>query len=409
MQTKWWLALGVLACGPRATPAPAVAPVAAVVDLEALCPTTPPTGYVVQRAEAGGTDGGVALAAARAAATEGLVERACSGLSESRCDAARRAIAPWQDGHFDAVTGTACASVAMKRETLQGFEADRVALDDGMRHVAGQVASMAGSEPVLLLPPTWASGCSAGRVGSVLGAKLSNEVARHEVLLASAHKSGVMRVGVELAPDASALVLSAWMGQAGDNHRPIEGFSVARDVLGVSEGEEGACRADAALGLEQGSRVGAGGLVVTVDVPTSHGTVCEGTSVAPVLSTDRPARVRIYSVDRSGKSLLVWPEPGVADRVDGSVTLGAMTAIPTPDGTDERLVAVAIDAGAKFGATENWVSFCEVGGGLGPDHYPAGAAVGSASFSVLPAGSSGCETRAAEARSTLFELPLCGS
>ena len=93
------------------------------------------------------------------------------------------------------------------------------------------------------------------------------------------------------------------------------------------------------------------------------------------------------------------------------VSLGEVTAIAQPDGSDERLVAVAVLVNRQFGTTSGWQGFCEVTGGLGPDHYADGAAIGTATVHILEAGTNECPEvpGIADKRGALFSPPSCGT
>lgn len=398
------LVVGTLAGAgcPKAPPAPQV-------DLEAVCPSVPPTGYAVHRAETSGASAGEAIAAARAAARDGLLQTACAGLSTERCDAIARQIAPWKDGHFDPRTGYACATVAIERASLDGLRRDQDAFQRDLERLAEQIARASDGSPVWISDPRWQSGCSAGALGARLTGLLTNEVARRQVGAAEAGGAGVLQVQPELAPGGGRVVVTAYARRApSPDARPLEGFEFPLDLFGVESAPD-VCRTDAQLGLTGGSRTGARGLTVRLEVDTEHGTVCEGATVEPVLSVGRPADVQVYSVDREGRALLVWPPPGGNGRVDDRVSLGAMRAVASPRATDERLVAVAVEAGGRFGRSHGWTGFCKVDGPFVADLYPDGSAVDTATFTVLQAGAGSCPDvpDLAALRSTLHEPPPC--
>lgn len=395
------IALAAAACPKPTAPEPA-----AQVDLEALCPSVPPTGYAVHRAETSGASAGEAIAAARAAAREGLLQTACAGVSPERCHAIARRIAPWKDGHFDPRTGYACATVAIERASLDSLRQDEEAFQRDLRGLGERIARAAQGSSVWIADPRWQSGCSAGALGARLGGLLTNEVARHA---AAAGGGGVFQVQPELAPGGGRVVLTAWGWRApSTDPQPLEGFDFPLDLFGL-EADPDACRTDAQLGLTSGSRTGARGLTVHLEVETDHGAVCEGATVEPVLSVLRPAEVQVYSVDRDGRALLVWPPPGGSGRVQDRVSLGTLRAVASPRGGDERLVAVAVEAGGRFGRSQGWTGFCKVDGTFVADLYPEGSAVGTATFTVLPAGTGGCPEvpDLATLRSTLHEPAPC--
>ncbi|MCO4748208.1 MAG: hypothetical protein KC912_25665 [Proteobacteria bacterium] len=390
----------LVACGPKTS---VVAAPDVAVDLEAVCPTTPPTGYRVERGEGTGATAADALAAAREAATQRLVVGACSGLADSRCDALRRAVKPWKEGHYNAETRSACASVAIEKTALDAVDTERRDLMAEVDAFAQRVAAE-GAESVDLPPPTWHTGCSAGLSGARLSAMTRNALAKRGVAASSTSPSLLQ----QLTPGEQAVTLTATL-TAGEA-KSLPGFSFAPDLMGIASDETGACRADSDLGLVGGERVGENGLRVRVQMPAEDGVLCEGRTTEPTISVNQPARVQVYSVSRDGRSMLIWPPPGGSDAVADSISLGEVTAIAQPDGSDERLIAVAVLANRDFTSTAGWQGFCEVGDGLTPAHYPSGAAVGSATVHILEAGTSDCPDvpGIADKRGALFSPPTCG-
>lgn len=395
------LLLILVACGPKAPPV--IAADVGPVDMEAVCPTTPPTGYRVERGEGTGTTAADALAAAREAATQRLVMGACAGLADSRCDALRRDVKPWKEGHYDPITKSACASVAIEKSSMDAVTADRYALMDHIDAFATRVAAE-GVDSVDLPPPTWQSGCSAGLPGARLSALTRNALAKRGVS-ATASTPSLLQ---QLTPSADLVTVNTSLLSA--DSKSIPGFSFAPDLMGIASNETGACRADGELGLVGGERPGENGLRVKVRMPSTDGVLCEGETTEPTIEVNQPARVQVYSVSRDGRSMLIWPPPGGDDAVTGSMNLGEVTAIAQPDSSDERLIAVAILANRDFATTASWQGFCEVSNGLTPAHYPDGAAIGSATLHILEAGTEHCADvpGIAEKRNALFSPPSCG-
>ncbi len=91
-----------------------------------------------------------------------------------------------------------------------------------------------------------------------------------------------------------------------------------------------------------------------------------------------------------------------------------MTALSFPELGDERLVVVAAPVGEAdhLGEIAGWTDYCETDR-LGPGLYGVGAAVGTVTYTVLPAGTHGCEWKAEaegmveEARRNLSRAPAC--
>lgn len=403
MSASRLLPLLLLGCGPKAPVESAVDAASVAVDLEALCPTTPPTGYRVERGEGAGVTAADALAAAREAATQRLVMNACAGLADARCDALRRDVKPWKEGHYEASTQSACASVAIEKGALDAIEREKEALMADVKAFAGRVAAQ-GVSSVDLPPPTWHTGCSAGLPGARIGALTRNALAENGVGVAP---SGIV-LAQQLTPGSASVTLTANLAK--EEPTGLPGFDFAPDLVGLSAEETGSCRADGDLGLAGGERPGENGLRVTVRMPAQEGVLCEGQSTEPVVAVNQPAHVQVYSVSRDGRSLLIWPPPGGDDSVETSVSLGEVTAIAQADGSDERLVAVAVLENRRFASTAGWQGFCEVNGGLGPSHYPDGAAVGSATVHIVEAGTADCPDvpGIADKRGAVFSPPSCG-
>lgn len=395
------LVLGAVSCGgSKAKPAAAVptpgpgATEALTVDMEAVCPTADVAGFQVRRGEASGSNAGEAIAAAREQALQSLGRHVCAGVSELRCAAILRHVKPWREGYFDAAGGWACASVSIERKELDSLERDAAVFDSQLRNLAAAVAERAGSTPVQVRAPTWASGCSSGMIGQAISAGLFNQLAAFpEVRLMPSEDRAdrAIRVSMELAPGRGGVSLTASLARPTETTvAPLPGFSFPLDLFEIDVDERGECRGDRELGLSNGERLGEGGLRVMVEVPGVDGEACEGQDVEPVVRVNRPADIQVYSVAKNGRSLLVWPPPGFDPRVEGSLSLGTMTAISQPETGDERLVVVALPRGARWGKTQGWHGFCEVSGGLQPELYPEAAAVGTATFTVSRAGTGDC-------------------
>jgi hypothetical protein len=396
------LRLGVVAvalsCGPKQppqpAPSPAAAPIVQKVDIEAVCPTADVANFQVRRGDAKGANAGEALAAARENAVEELKKAVCVGVSELRCAAVLRHVKPWREGYHDPAGGWACASVSVDRQELASLERDAAVFETQLRQLASTVAERVGKTPVQIKAPTWASGCSSGQVGQAISANLFNQLgAFPELRLVPSEDRAdkAHRVVMEIAPGARTAALAARLQRAGEStFSPLPGFDFPLDLFVIDANERGDCRSDNQLGLAQGQRLGAGGLRVDVEIPGVDGEACEGQQVEPIVRVNRPADLQVYSVAKTGRSLLVWPPPGMSGRVQSQLSLGTMTAVAQPATGDERLLVVALPAGAKWTKTSGWHGFCEVPGGVGPEFYPSDAAVGTATFTVYRAGTDGC-------------------
>ncbi|TVQ94733.1 MAG: hypothetical protein EA397_01105 [Deltaproteobacteria bacterium] len=364
------------------------------VDLEALCPTADVAGYQVRRGEASGVNAGEAIAAAREQALQSLGRHVCTGVSELRCAAILRHVKPWREGWFDPAGGWACASVSIDRRELDSLEQDAAVFESNLRNLAAAVAERTGRTPVQVKAPTWASGCSSGGVGQAISAGLFNQLASFpdvRLMPSEDRADRAMRVSMELAPGRGGVALTAAIARPTESTvAPLPGFNFPLDLFEIDADERGQCRGDRELGLSNGERLGEGGLRVMVEVPGVDGEACEGQDVEPVVRVNRPADLQVYSVAKDGRSLLVWPPPGFDSRVEGTLSLGTMTAIAQPQTGDERLVVVALPSGGRWEKTDGWHGFCEVAGGLQPEYYPKSAAVGTATFTVNRSGTGDC-------------------
>lgn len=416
MKRTIWLWASLFACGPTSTPIESPAAVAADAGaaLEAACPTTDVPGWSVERGEATGADAGEAIPRSRQAAAEGLMQRACVGWSDLRCAALERHLEPWKDGYFNPQTRYGCASVAVRKEDLDSLERDTAVLESHLRELAAAINTATAGAPIELEIPRWASGCSAGAVGDAVRTALQNQLASYPnvklIVDGDPAPKGTVRLTTELTPGTTSVALTAWVRTAADaTAKPLPGFEFPLDVFDIPTNELGACRTDADLGLVHGERLGAGGLRVRIDSPGLGADACEGTSIEPVVRVNRPSRVQVYSVAKGGRALLVWPPPDVDDHVTTELPLGRLDLVAMPTEGDERLVAVAIPDGAKFGPLDGLHGFCELSGGLSPDSWPEDAAVGSLTFSVTPESTQGCPAapQAAAARAAVVLPPAC--
>ncbi len=200
-------------------------------SLEAVCPTTPPTGYRVERAEASHPDRAVALASARESATEQLLARLCGGISPARCAELGREIRPWKDGYHDPKTGFACASVAVDQNVLDGVETDRAALERQLSELAAAIGGAIGETPLELASPTWADGCPAEVVGSKLQALLTNALAQHAVQLAGTDRGA--RLALTLTPGKGVITLNATLDRDG-SESVLPGLTTTPDAIPVT-------------------------------------------------------------------------------------------------------------------------------------------------------------------------------
>lgn len=401
------LALAVVALL-GASPAAAVE----VVGVEA-CPEVPPAGYRLERAYASGPRD-EALNGARALARQAMIDRVCAGYGELRCSAVQRHIGSWGEGSWIAADrrerlGTACAAVVIEEAFLDQLAQDYADFEASLSQLVASLREHAGDALLAVAPPTWESGCVAGPVGAAVAGELRSMLAGSRVVPEGEGDRSAVALISTLSPGAGGVRLNLSLRPPTGAAVLLGGFAFPGDLFGDDPEAGAACRSDEALGLSAGEKLGDGGLQVALVVDTQDGVVCPGETLHPVLMVSQQARVQVYSVARDGQGYLVWPPPGEAGLVDDIVDLGGFHAVETPDRGDERMVAVAVPAGSYFGKTEGWSGFCRLSGVFGPVLYPAGSAIGAASWRVLPTGLGGCPDAARSVDLEALEAaPVCG-
>ncbi len=363
------------------------------------CPEVPPQGYRLERAYGSGPQA-EALEQARSRARQAMLERVCAGYGELRCAAVQRHVSSWGDGSWEPVDrkgreGTACAAVVVEEAFLDQLGRDYTLFEASLAQLVVALRAQAGDTLLAVEPPTWESGCVAGAVGAAVAGELRSQLAGTRVVPEGQGDRTATAVISTLSPGAGGVRLNLSVRPADGAAVLLGGFTFPGDLFGDGADALGACRGDQDLGLSDGEKLGDGGLQVAVVVDTHDGVVCPGETLRPVLMVSQQARVQVYSVARDGSGYLVWLPRGEPGRVGELMDLGAFYAVETPDRGDERLVAVAVPAGGYFGKTEGWTGFCALPGVFGPVLYPAGAAIGTASWRVLPAGLGGCAEDAA--------------
>lgn len=363
-----------------------------------LCPPPKPeTGYYTEVGWATGLFGNMAEDQARYKAIERMVEGHAAGFGATARNALRRAITAAGAVRY---RGGYCVTVHVPRAAVTRLEDEANALDAALATVAAEVRAKAGARDIRLAI-AWSNGNSVD-----FGDWMRNTV---EANLKGARLSE--------AWDPSALDVRITLAASGErvsarvvaDRESLGGFGFPSDLFGVAA--EGSGIAVARIGLPEGGRPGAGGLRVEVSSPVADGVACTGEVGEVVMRTDRPARVRLYSVDARGDAWLVWPLsaevfPGaprgsgphgdVLGRVapDGAVIGGAlgvqMALFPSGTG-DERFVAVAIPPGASW--PEPWEGYCHLPTPFDGSRYPAGSSVATATYSMRAAGSYECPYR----------------
>ena len=366
----------------------------AAADREAAlaCEADTPEGYQIHTGFATDPDEASALESARLSARRLALESLCAGKSEPRCAVISRHIEGWKLPFYHPYTHRACAHVGVNRRWIDDDSHDQERLTQQLQALARDVVEALGDELLWITPPLWSgSGCHAGEVGTAMIAELRNGLAATGGVRLATERQRAAQLEVNLSLSGDQVVLGAALRRPGDEGLiPLEGFRFPRDLFDVKEGS-GDCRFDRELGLIAGLRSGDDGRTVRVIVP-GGGSYCEGDRITPTVKVDRPSTVRVFSVGRSGKAYLVWPPPGQDGLVQHTASLGVMDLHPTPNGGDEKLVAVAVAPGGELGPIKDWSAFCAVSA-FTAALYPSGAAAGAATFQVQRFDADACLVR----------------
>ena len=359
-----------------------------------------------------------ALREAREDAHSKLLNQLTGEYSQMRRAAVEQRIVPWLEGEYEG--RTACAAVAISSEYIDSFANDARQLEEDLTQLAGRITQRVPGQLLQISPPIWKqSGCVADVGGYIVG-NLRNSIAanREGVTLVTPGESSVDAIVLRtaLAPGPSGVVLEVGVREPGSpGEVPIEGVRFPLDLLNVAVEDEGQCFSEDAIGLTAGEKLGVDGLRVWVELDTLDGNLCEGERRSPHIRVNQAALVKLYSVDRSGNAWLIWPPPGAPDtEVRDALELPEMRVLSMPELGDERLVAVATPVGAPghLSRSAPWSGFCQAGT-LGPGIYGSGVAIGSKTYTVLPAGTQGCpwddslEQEVAATRRALSGAPVC--
>jgi hypothetical protein len=375
------------------------------------CPTVPPTpDYVLEWAWAAGGQA-EALEAARAEARRKLERTLCRGVSQARCDAATRHIASHGEGHWvepqrRREQGAACAGVAVERRFLDQLDRDLARFDQDLSALAAQVREAVGDRPLSLEPPRWASGCGAGPLGANLQAWLSARLAGVKQAEGGAHDA----LSLTLAPGATRLTIDALHRPTGEALATrLGGFDLPLDLFQVAPDEVGTCHADGRLA----PRAGAENLTVRVRTGVRDGLACEGSQAPLSISTSAPAHAWLFSVLPDGQAFLIWPDHPGGEALRGELSLGTLDVTRTPGGGDELLVAVAISDGDSWASAASWRGPCRLKEPLESWGFPSGAALDTATYTVLAPGEGACPEGGAAfdpaaMQEAILGLPICG-
>jgi len=375
------------------------------------CPNVPPQGYVLEVGYGKGNES-EAMSAAREDARDRLIEATCSGLSEARCNGIRRSVRPWGDGEYKASTRSACAAVAVEASKLQQFEDEVAQFDSGLSALAAEIAAL---DLVLVYqePPVWTSGCSTGDLGEYLRIAVESKLGstgRVQIALGAVRPRNAAALRLRLAHGPGGILVTALVKKPRqEGWLPLQGPSVSPDLFGIDTNAGRQCASDEVLGLENTERLGIDGLRVRIDIAGNVGQFCEGSDIEPIIRVNRRARVQVFNVQRDGLAYLIWPPPNHSATVDGDVSLGILHLIHSPLAGDERLVAVALEQDGSFNGRDDWTGYCRVPAVFGPDLYPQGAAVGTATFTVVRGRKGRCPDMLLDrVEMTEEEAPVCG-
>lgn len=127
------------------------------------------------------------------------------------------------------------------------------------------------------------------------------------------------------------------------------------------------------------------------------GELCDGEGYSVELSASSAARLRLYSVEKSGRAWQIWPGAGQSDGVEaGSGRTVKLGVERDPAGGDERLVLLAIPPQASWGIVETWLSVCELGKEQLESLLALPAGRVSVTYYARPAGVGGCPAKASQ-------------
>ena len=369
------------------------------VDLARLCPTEPlHPGLRVEPASVSAKNEGEGVDAARAAAYQKVVDEHCDGLSEDRCFAIKRNVAPYGRGHFDKRKKTACASVAFREADLEAIPRELAAMDAVLDDLAAKLAAAGGGAAgaVRLDEPVWAgSHCPTGELGYQLQSKLQGRLGqRVQQVDPGAVVPGMKVLRMKFAPGRADVTVTAELRDHGADtfvNLTLKDDTFSADLFREAEGEAGDCRGIDDLGLERDERLSDSGLRVEILVDSERTFFCEGESMYPALELNRPAELRLYTVDRNGLGYQV-PSLESAAPTGVPISLGEWIAVVPPAGGDSRLVVAAVAPGGAFGSPAGAVGVvgatpkaCRLNRALKAGAFPAAVALGTTSIEVLPA------------------------
>ena len=377
------------------------------------CETLPPdaefrhyTGYGY------GRSGILAVQAARDDAYSQAEAAVCAGrLGKRRCDATMSHLAQLDEqtryvrkGYRRPERHRACFTLQIERKYVDMGHL-QAEFRRELTRLGATVATRFGRDPIRVDPPTWAeSQCSVGGAGEVLLGEVAGAFSQARVGIDDSTFDGPS-LRMKLARSGDDLDLVTTYVDANGVASPMAPVRFLPELYGLEDTAEPSCRWDNELGLVEGHRDGADGRHARIVIAGNTGEYCEGDRMEPRVLVDRPSRVRVYSVERDGRALVIWPySPEQDDLVQRSMSLG-QAQVQRPKQGEERLLVVAIPADETFGDVDGWRG-CYWPTAFDSSAMPAHAAVGSVGFLVSPEGTEGCPSNPSLV--PIPELPTCG-
>lgn len=338
----------------------------------------PPPGWVYVE--------GTAESRARAwsqAKAEAVAQFAPNG-SLSRREAVARAVRPWCIRTDTRGLGREYSYLALvKKDVAEAHERELSELDRQWARLVGALADGVEGASLWIAPVVWKTGC-ASDLGAYIEATLGLEAGVHGLpaLLAAgpAEANAILHLELSLV-DGQVIVVPTLEASAG--RRTLPGLQFAADLFHLESAPQDRCPTNARIALAADRKEGRDGLRVFLEGPVAGGVACAGDRGGLTVTTNRKAAVRIYNLDREGRGYVVYDTPAFEGRVD----LGVADLIPTDDGGDERIVAVAWPAGSEPAPTGG---ACRLPGGFSDVVLPEGVAVDTTTWIVRPPGVEAC-------------------
>lgn len=377
-----WLLLALVAPVPARAGGDAdrYGPEAKVCPASDLAKLEPPTGYVY----VAGTDDSRSKAWSKV--KEEAVARFAPNSGLSRKEKVGREVHPWcirtDPGAFFQKEYTYLALVP--RDVADAHEIELRGLDEQWSQLVASLAENVGGESLFVAPVVWDSGC-ASDLGDYVKATLLYQAGTRGLpaLLTTQASAATATLRLQLILAAGVVTVVPTL-EGGAGSRVLPGLKFAADLFHLDESTpQDWCPTNERIALDTDRRDGRDGLRVRIDSPVSGGVACAGDRGPLAVTTNRPAALRIYSLDREGKGYVVYDTPFV----NGRAELGMVDLIPTDDGGDERVVAVAYPAGSAPAPTGG---ICRLPKPFSEIVFPEGIAIDTSTWIVHPPGVEGC-------------------